>query len=85
MIFKNLVRDLRKFYSQDFNQVNLKKIKKLYPSNFKEALEGYTKLTLKDQLESLQISMKDLVFNLGSLIYPKLMLKMLKNNAVEKV
>ena len=65
--------------------MNLKKIKKLYPNNFKEALEGYIKLSLKDQLDSLQIPMKDLVFNLGSLIYPKLMLKMLKNNAVEKV
>ena len=29
--------------------------------------------------------MNDLIFNLGSLIYPKLMLKLLKNNALVKV
>jgi len=65
--------------------MNLKKIKKLQPANFKDALENYIKVTLKDQLSTLDIPLDDLVFNLGSLIYPKLMLKMLKNNAMEKV
>ena len=43
VIYKNLVRDLRKYYSQDFNQMKMKRIKKLEPSNFTEVLEGYIK------------------------------------------
>lgn len=45
VIYKNLVRDLRKYYSQDFNQMKMKRIKKLEPSNFTEVLEGYIKST----------------------------------------
>ena len=33
----------------------------------------------------MNIPVADLIFNLGSLIYPKLMLKLLKNNALVKV
>ena len=85
VIYKNLVRDLRKYYSQDFNQMKMKKMKKLEPGNFMEALESYIKFTLKDQLSAMKIPLSDLIFNLGSLIYPKLMLKLLKNNAMVKV
>ena len=48
VIYKNLVRDLRKYYSQDFNQMKMKRIKKLEPSNFTEVLEGYIKSTFAD-------------------------------------
>ena len=85
VIYKNLVRDLRKFYSQDFNQMKMKRIKKLEAGNFMEVLEAYVKLTFKDQHERLNMQSSDLIFNLGSLIYPKLMLKLLKNNAIVKV
>ena len=43
VIYKNLVRDLRKYYSHDFNQMKMKRFKKLEPSNFTEVLEGYIK------------------------------------------
>ena len=85
VIYKNLVRDLRKYYSQDFNQMKLKRFKKLEPSNFTEVLEGYIKTTFSEQITRLKIPVADLIFNLGSLIYPKLMLKLLKNNALVKV
>jgi hypothetical protein len=42
------VRDLRKYYSQDFNQMKMKRIKKLEASNFTEVLESYIKTTFKD-------------------------------------
>lgn len=48
VIYKNLVRDLRKYYSQDFNQMKMKRIKKLEPSNFTEVLESYIKVTFAD-------------------------------------
>ena len=63
----------------------MKRIKKLEPSNFTEVLEGYIKSTFAEQVERLNIPVADLIFNLGSLIYPKLMLKLLKNNALVKV
>jgi len=85
VIYKNLVRDLRKYYSQDFNFMKAKRIKKLDASNFSETLEAYIKITFKSHMKNFKISMADLIFNLGSLIYPKLMLKLLKNNAMVKV
>ena len=42
-------------------------------------------MTFKEQLERNKIPISDLIFNLGSLIYPKLMLKLLKNEALVKV
>ena len=66
-------------------KMKMKKIKKLEAGNFMEVLEAYIKTSFKGQLERLEISTSDLIFNLGSLIYPKLMLKLLKNNAMVKV
>lgn len=85
VIYKNLVRDLRKYYAQDFNQLNIMRRKKFETSNFTEFLECYIKYTFSKYLDKLQISMQDLVFNLGSLIYPKQMLKLLKDNNTAKV
>ena len=85
VIYKNLVRDLRKYFSQDFNMVKTKRIKKLDANNFSETLEAYIKLTFSDHLVKSKIPLSDLIFNLGSLIYPKLMLKLLKNDAAVKV
>ena len=85
VIYKNLVRDLRKYYSHDFNTMKMKRVKKLEANNFTEMLESYIKFTFKKQIETLKISVNDLIFNLGSLIYPKLMLKLLKNNGLVKV
>lgn len=65
--------------------MKMKRFKKLEPSNFTEVLEGYIKTTFSEQIARLNIPVADLIFNLGSLIYPKLMLKLLKNNALVKV
>ncbi len=85
VIYKNLVRDLRKYYSQDFNQMKMMRVKKLDAENFTQTLEEYIKLTFKDLLQAVQLPIQDLIFHLGSLIYPKLMLKLLKNDALAKV
>ena len=47
VIYKNLVRDLRKYYSHDFNTMKMKRIKKLEANNFTEMLESYIKFTFK--------------------------------------
>ena len=85
VIYKNLVRDLRKYYQQDFNQINILRRKKYDKNNYLEFLECYIKFTMKQAIEKLQVPVKDIVFSLGSLIYPKQMLKILKDDTVAKV
>lgn len=85
VIYKNLVRDLRKYYQQDFNQINILRRKKYDKNNYLEFLECYIKFTMQAQVDKLQIPIADIVFSLGSLIYPKQMLKLLKDNALAKV
>ena len=76
---------MRKFYQQDFNQVNILRRKKYDQNNFVECLECYIKFTLAEWLSKLNINIKDMVFNLGSLIYPKQMLKILKDDTIAKI
>lgn len=76
---------MRKFYSQSFNQIRLKSTRKLDASNFSQIVETYVKVSFKSTIEKLDYNVQDLIFNLGSLIYPKLMLKLQKNNAMVKV
>jgi len=85
VIYKNLVRDLRKYFSQEFNAMKTKSVKKLDAGNYSEMLEAYILLAFKELLSQIKIPIADLIFNLGSLIYPKMMLKLLKNNAQVKV
>ena len=85
VIYKNLVRDLRKYYQQDFNQINILRRKKYDKNNYLEFLECYIKFTMKQVIEKLQVPVKDIVFSLGSLIYPKQMLKLLKDDSVAKI
>ena len=85
VIYKNLVRDLRKYYVYDFNLLKINSGKKLEARNFTELLEVYIKMTFKEQMVQLKVALSDLIFYLGSLIYPKIMLKLLKNNAPVKV
>ena len=79
------MRDLRKYYQQDFNQINILRRKKYDKNNYLEFLECYIKFTMKQVIEKLQVPVKDIVFSLGSLIYPKQMLKLLKDDSVAKV
>jgi hypothetical protein len=81
VIYKNLVRDLRKFYSRDFNDVTeyIKK-KKQVPQKYNHFLEIYIRTKFSRELEQLGIPMKDMIFNLGSLVYPKEMIKLLKDD-----
>lgn len=48
MIYKNLVRDLRKYYVYDFNLLKINSGKKLEARNFTELLEVYIKMTFKE-------------------------------------
>jgi len=84
VIYKNLVRDLRKFYSKDFNDVTeyIKK-KKSMPEQYNYFLQCYVKAKFSQYLPTIGESPSgkqaadELVFNLGSLIYPKEMIKSL--------
>ncbi len=48
VIYKNLVRDLRKYYVYDFNLLKINSGKKLEARNFTELLETYIKMTFKE-------------------------------------
>ena len=50
VIYKNLVRDLRKYYVYDFNLLKINSGKKLEARNFTELLETYIKMTFKEQM-----------------------------------
>lgn len=78
VIYKNLVRDLRKFYSKDFNDVTeyIKK-KKSMPEQYDYFLQCYVKANFSKYLDAVGVTADELVFNLGSLIYPKEMIKSL--------
>lgn len=85
VIYKNLIRDFRKFYTQEFNAIYLKRRKRIEANSFTEAMQGFIRSNLKEEGEHLKIKEMDLIFNLGSLIHPKQMLKMLKDHAMAKV
>lgn len=82
VIYKNLLRDLRKFYIVDFNKATdyIRKKRRLPPAFYLDCLKAY--VIEKRILESppmngilMGTSIENLVFNLGSLIYPKDMLR----------
>lgn len=82
MVYKNLLRDLRKFYLEDFNEITdyFKKKKKNDSSFLLECLKAY--ITEKNILNCepfpgklIGTSEEKLLFCLGSLIYPKEMIK----------
>ena len=85
VIYKNLVRDLRKHYSCDFNALNLMRSKHYGQNDFTQFLQCYIRITFGKYLDKLGITIEDLVFNLGSLIHPKMMLRLVKDNPYAKL
>jgi len=86
-----LLRDLRKFYIVDFNKSTdyIRKKRRLPSSFYIDCLKAY--IIEKKILESPPIngtlmgtSVDSLVFNLGSLIYPKDMLRVYLPHATEE-
>ena len=82
VIYKNLLRDLRKFYIVDFNKETdyIRKKRRLSPNFYIECLKAYVierKILECPPFNGILMgtSVDSLVFNLGSLIYPKDMLK----------
>ena len=86
VIYKNLVRDLRKFYSQDFNQsTEFMKKKKFNPNCYLNMLRSYIEDKFSGQIDQLDFGVQSIIFNLGSLIYPKEMLRILGDDASKKL
>ena len=87
VIYKNLVRDLRKFYSQDFNIVTqfMKKKKKQQQDCYLKFLRSYIEDKFSGKLEFMSLGIENIIFNLGSLIYPKEMLRILGEDSEEKL
>ena len=80
VIYKNLLRDLRKYYTQEFNDhSDYAKRKKCDEFSYLRLLREFVMSRFPaETLSRLAISFEELVFCLGSLIYPKQMLGMLE-------
>eukprot|EP00347_Sterkiella_histriomuscorum_P007296 403349501 len=92
VIYKNILRDMRKYYLKDFNQFSNynKKKKKLQPKEYQKLIRDY--IVSNQILESEPIhgayigtSIDKLTFYLGSLIYPKSMIKSLNPFSEEQL
>jgi hypothetical protein len=82
VIYKNLIRDVRKFYSKDFNESTdfIRRKRKNSKQYFMECLISYIQIRIGNLREQMGVNMETLAFNLGSLIYPKEMLQLYPNN-----
>ena len=78
VIYKNLVRDVRKFYSRDFNERTdfIKRKRKSSNEFFIQCLESYISDRIGELSTHLEVRKETLAFNLGALIYPKEMLQL---------
>ena len=81
VVYKNLVRDIRKYFSNDLNAMNIQQNRHCRPTEFSQFLKLYTKYTLGDCAQKLGMDLNVIVFNLGSIINPKTMLKLSNNNS----
>jgi hypothetical protein len=78
VVYKNLLRDFRRFYCQDFSENNefvLTK-KKFTKQSLFQAIKEYIKVHGLMEFSQNTVNEEQLIFALGSLIYPKQMLKM---------
>jgi hypothetical protein len=78
VVYKNLLRDFRRFYCQDFSENNefvLMK-KKFTKQSLFQAIKEYIKVHGLIEFSQNTVNEEQLIFALGSLIYPKQMLKM---------
>ena len=85
VVYKNLVRDIRKYFSNDLNAMNIQQNRHCRPTEFSQFLKLYTKYTLGDYAQKLGMDINVIVFNLGSIINPKTMLKLSNNNSQAKL
>lgn len=84
VIYKNLLRDVRKFYCQDFNEQSrfIKKKRKLGENFFRECLSNYVDARFGRTFESFDATKEDIMYSIGSLVYPKETLKLAGQNAI---
>ena len=76
------MRDIRKYFSIDFNKNSdfIKKKRKNSPLFFEECLNNYVRQFMNGQYQKVGISEEEIIFHLGSLIYPKVMIKIYKKD-----
>ena len=67
------------------NAMNIQQNRHCRPIEFSQFLRLYTKYTLGDYSTKLGIDLNTIVFNLGSIINPKTMLKLSNNNSQSKL
>ena len=75
VIYKNLVRDIRKYFVADFNAMICINDKPSGPGELAKVLTLYSSVTLKQYAVQLGLDLNELAFNLGSIVNPKIMLR----------
>lgn len=86
IIYKNLLRDIRKYYNNDFKEKSSFLNRKRYArtkSDYIDQIRAYVTESFNiDLLRAMEVPMEEIVFFIGSLIYPKEMLKYYDSNEV---
>ena len=75
VIYKNLVRDIRKFFVADFNGTTCAEDKHPGRSEITKIFTLYGNITLKKFSDPLGLDLNELIFNFGSIVNPKIMLR----------
>ena len=75
VIYKNLVRDIRKFFVADFNGTTCMEDKQSGRNEFTKIFTLYANITLKKFSDPLGLDLNELIFNFGSIVNPKIMLR----------
>lgn len=86
VVYKNLLRDFRKFFISDFNKTSeyIKRKRRLNTHYFIEAVRQYlVDNKLLSESKSTQHEQHTMIFTLGALIYPKYMLNGIKKEDSE--
>ncbi|CDW90195.1 UNKNOWN [Stylonychia lemnae] len=88
LIYKNLLRDIRKYFWKQFNQMTdfntfrrRQRRQQYYLQCLREFIE---KIVSPDLISKSQISLESIIFYLGSLIYPKDMMSNYTKNSPER-
>ena len=88
VIYKNLLRDLRKYFIEEFNErTNLAHKRKARDFSYVALLREFVADKFsRAQLARLDIHPENVVFHLGALMYPKLMLASLdQSNSSDQI
>jgi hypothetical protein len=71
VVYKNLIRSLRKFYAKDFKEQAQATYRRGFNTQTEQALRAYCQQRFGPIVKALGAPLEEVCFTLGSLIFPK--------------